>query len=137
MLNIVWAYMFSSYMCMPTFYVSIHKKFTAAKMNLLFYISHTSHHIPHLIERDFTFYFLCNSLWTINVEILTKLIELCWKIFMSTVIFLRHSLTSGPLQILRSRENDDNCHVPQCNKTWCCSVRAFTIAQTWMYLEWL
>lgn len=78
-----------------------------------------------------------DSLWTINVEILTKPIGLCWKIFMSTVIFLRHSLTSGPLQILRSRENDDNCHVPQCNKTWCCSVRAFTIAQTWMYLEWL
>ena len=133
MLNIVRAYMFNSYVCMPTFYVSIHKKVMSAKMNLSFYISQIGHYISWLLERDFAWH----SLWTITVEILTKLIGLCWKIFMSTVIFLRHSLTSGPLQILRSRENDDNCHVPQCNKTSCCSVRAFTIAQTWMYLEWL
>ena len=136
MLNIVRAYMFNSYVCMPTFYVSIHKKLWLQKwiyrstslrraiINYSYWIG-----ISLFISHD--------SLWTINVEILTKLIELCWKIFMSTVIFLRHSLTSGPLQILRSREYDDNCHVPQCNKTWCCSVRAFTIAQTWMYLEWL
>ena len=45
--------MFKSYVCMPTFYVSIHKKVMAAKMNLSFYISQKSHYISWLLERDF------------------------------------------------------------------------------------
>ena len=56
MLNIVRAYMFNSYVCMPTFYVSIHKKVMSAKMILSFYISQTRHYISQLLEMDFAFY---------------------------------------------------------------------------------